>query len=102
MVLRASTTSMRSLAAFRAVRPPSMSARRWNSASSQPSPTNNFYKTFARPVVKCLLIAVLTYQMLYLGWVKLEAEEVKAERKAEISELEAQVHTLQQNAEKKR
>ncbi len=43
---------------------------------------SNFYKTFTRPVAKCLLLALFTYQLVYLGWVKLEAEEVKAGKRS--------------------
>ena len=42
-----------------------------------------FYKTFARPVAKVLLTAVLTYQILYWGWVKLDTEEVRGEKAGE-------------------
>ncbi|KAL1879078.1 hypothetical protein VTK73DRAFT_7404 [Phialemonium thermophilum] len=67
--------------------------RRWNSA--RPSPTSQFYKTFTRPVAKCLLLALFTYQVTYWAWLKLEQDEIKAEREAEIAKLEAQVQSLQ-------
>ncbi|SPQ21665.1 d6daae13-4e5d-4f9e-9059-6f3f5904714b [Thermothielavioides terrestris] len=54
-----------------------------------------FYKTFTRPVAKCALLAVLVYQLVYFGWSKLEADEIKQERQAEIVKLEAQVRALQ-------
>ncbi|KXX78455.1 Inner membrane assembly complex subunit 17 [Madurella mycetomatis] len=54
-----------------------------------------FYKTFTRPVAKCALLAVLTYQLVYFGWTKLVHEEIKADRQAEITKLEAQVRSLQ-------
>lgn len=38
-----------------------------------------FYKTFTRPVAKVLLIAVLTYQLAYFTWSKLEADELRGE-----------------------
>ena len=41
---------------------------------------SDFYKTFTRPVAKCLLMAMLTYQLAYFAWVKLETDEVKEER----------------------
>ncbi|KAK3378143.1 hypothetical protein B0H63DRAFT_451953 [Podospora didyma] len=55
--------------------------------STQPAPssksaTGNFYKTFTRPVAKCLLLAMLVYQIAYWGWVKLEQDEIKVERLA--------------------
>ncbi|KAF3770700.1 hypothetical protein M406DRAFT_247643, partial [Cryphonectria parasitica EP155] len=39
-----------------------------------------FYKTFTRPVAKVLLMAVFTYQLAYWGWVKLEQDEIRADR----------------------
>lgn len=39
-----------------------------------------FYKTFTRPVAKCLLLAMFTYQLAYYAWVKLETEEIREER----------------------
>ena len=39
-----------------------------------------FYKTFARPVAKVLLMATFTYQLVYWTWVKLEKDEIKKER----------------------
>ena len=36
-----------------------------------------FYKTFTRPVAKALLIAVLTYQLVYFGWTKLETDDIR-------------------------
>lgn len=61
-----------------------------------------FYKTFTRPVLKVLLTAVVTYQIAYLGWMKLEQDEMKAERTQEVAALEAKVAELQkQQGEKK-
>lgn len=39
-----------------------------------------FYKDFTRPVAKVLLMAMFTYQLAYWGWVKLEQDEIRAER----------------------
>ncbi|KAK3297519.1 uncharacterized protein B0H64DRAFT_440977 [Chaetomium fimeti] len=64
-------------------------------ASQPPSPTGAFYKTFTRPVAKCALLAVFVYQLVYFGWAKLETDEIKEERQAEIVKLEAQVRGLQ-------
>ncbi|KAL2167168.1 hypothetical protein VTG60DRAFT_1623 [Thermothelomyces hinnuleus] len=63
-------------------------------SSQTPSPTGAFYKTFTRPVAKCALLAVFVYQLVYFGWSKLEVEEIKEERQAEIARLEAQVRSL--------
>ncbi|SPO00721.1 uncharacterized protein DNG_03469 [Cephalotrichum gorgonifer] len=82
--------------------PPSPSKMRIESAmqsrlssTSPPSPHGSFYKSFGRPITKVLLIAMLTYQLIYLGWVKLEVDETKAIRNAEIRELEDKVKELQ-------
>ncbi|KAL2135577.1 hypothetical protein VTI74DRAFT_8056 [Chaetomium olivicolor] len=63
--------------------------------SQQVSPTGAFYKTFTRPVAKCALLAVFVYQIVYFGWTRLEVDEIKEERQAEITRLEVQVKSLQ-------
>lgn len=42
-----------------------------------------FYKTFARPIAKVLLMATFTYQLAYWAWVKLEKDEVRRNRTGE-------------------
>ncbi|KAK3374015.1 hypothetical protein B0T24DRAFT_679392 [Lasiosphaeria ovina] len=74
--------------------------RRYSTEQSSPpppsrSPSGNFYKTFTRPVAKCLLLAMFVYQLAYWGWVKLEQDEITGERK-EIALLEGQVRSLQE------
>ncbi|EGO60578.1 hypothetical protein NEUTE1DRAFT_119735 [Neurospora tetrasperma FGSC 2508] len=69
-------------------------------SSNPPSATGVFYKTFTRPVAKCLLTALFVYQVVYWGWSKLEVDEIKEERQAEITKLEAQVRALQVKKEK--
>lgn len=44
---------------------------------------SEFYKTFTRPVAKVLLMAVLTYQLVYWSWLKLETDEIRAETDGE-------------------
>lgn len=44
-----------------------------------------FYKDFTRPVAKVLLMAMFTYQLAYWGWVKLEQDEIRAEREGEFA-----------------
>ncbi|PMD59806.1 uncharacterized protein K444DRAFT_529477 [Hyaloscypha bicolor E] len=58
------------------------------------SPHVGFYRTFTRPVAKVLLMATFTYQLAYWGWVKLEKEEIKRSRSAEIEVLEKQLGDL--------
>ncbi|KAK3499879.1 uncharacterized protein B0T23DRAFT_370928 [Neurospora hispaniola] len=74
--------------------------RQYSSSSNPPSATGVFYKTFTRPVAKCLLTALFVYQVVYWGWSKLEVNEIKEERQAEITKLEAQVRALQVKKEK--
>ncbi|KAL3589350.1 hypothetical protein FPOAC2_11516 [Fusarium poae] len=52
---------------------------------------SQFYRTFTRPIAKTLLIAVFTYQLAYWTWVKLETDEVRAERDATIEKLETTI-----------
>ena len=40
-----------------------------------------FYKSFGWPVAKVFLGAVLTYQVTYLLWAKLEAEDSKEQKR---------------------
>ncbi|KAF2480791.1 hypothetical protein BDY17DRAFT_312617 [Neohortaea acidophila] len=76
--------------------------RRWNSTSESPAaPTkpsssahSNFYKTFGRPIAKNFLIALCTYQLLYLSWLKLESLEVKKSKEDEIRGVEEELRSL--------
>ncbi|CAH0024106.1 unnamed protein product [Clonostachys rhizophaga] len=55
-------------------------------STKAPNPTSQFYKTFTRPIAKVVLGAVLTYQLVYWAWVKLETDEIiadTAERKVD-------------------
>ncbi|KAF7551550.1 hypothetical protein G7046_g7700 [Stylonectria norvegica] len=60
-------------------------------ATKPPSVTAQFYKQFTRPIAKVGLLAVFTYQFLYWGWLRLETDEIRAERDATIAGLEAKV-----------
>jgi len=78
--------------------------RRFNSTQAgqkQVSPHVGFYKTFTRPVAKVLLMATFTYQLAYWAWVKLEKDEIKREKTAEIENLEKQLGDLTKRTEKK-
>jgi hypothetical protein len=66
-------------------------SRRTYANKTQPSPTSQFYRTFTRPIAKTLLIAVFTYQLAYWSWVKLETDEIRAERDATIETLETTI-----------
>ncbi|CAK7228749.1 hypothetical protein SCUCBS95973_006986 [Sporothrix curviconia] len=76
---------------------PAIIGRRWNSSSSEPSAYSSFFKTFGRPITKVCLMAVFTYQLVFFGWTKLEQDEIRSERQAEISSLEAKVKDLQES-----
>ncbi|KAF4625192.1 hypothetical protein G7Y89_g12973 [Cudoniella acicularis] len=70
---------------------------RFNSTTEgrkQSSKHIDFYRTFTRPIVKVLLLATFTYQLAYWGWVRLEKDEIKAERNGEIRELERELEVL--------
>ncbi|KAK9439519.1 hypothetical protein VB005_07675 [Metarhizium brunneum] len=67
---------------------------RWYATAKEPGPTSQFYKTFTRPIAKVLVVAVFSYQLIYWGWVKLEADEHRQKTDAEIADLEAKVGTL--------
>lgn len=45
----------------------------------------NNYKTFAVPFSKVFLGAVLTYQIIYWTWLKLETDESKFEKNGTVS-----------------
>ncbi|KAI9792109.1 MAG: hypothetical protein M1816_003091 [Peltula sp. TS41687] len=84
-------TSRRSTPSHLRKAAPSKSARRNYSTSTstrsssdqtkQVSPHVGFYKDFGRPIAKVFFGATFTYQVLYYVWVKLETEEIKAEKK---------------------
>ncbi|KAM5342697.1 hypothetical protein ACJ41O_013663 [Fusarium nematophilum] len=70
----------------------SMASRRtFASKTTPPSVTSQFYRSFTRPIAKTLLLAVFSYQLAYWTWVKLETDEVRAERDATIAKLEETV-----------
>ncbi|KAJ5675833.1 hypothetical protein N7462_008730 [Penicillium macrosclerotiorum] len=52
------------------------------------------YNFFARPFGKVFLGAVLTYQIIYWTWLKLEMDESKLEKNEEITSLEKQAREL--------
>ncbi|KAJ5180421.1 hypothetical protein N7492_003631 [Penicillium capsulatum] len=54
----------------------------------------NAYKAFAGPFAKVFLGAVLTYQIIYWIWVKLETDEVKLEKNEEMGILEQKARAL--------
>ncbi|CAI6100446.1 hypothetical protein V2G26_008206 [Clonostachys chloroleuca] len=60
-------------------------------STKAPNPTSQFYKTFTRPIAKVVLGAVLTYQLVYWAWVKLETDEIIADTAETIKDLERKV-----------
>ncbi|PKS10723.1 hypothetical protein jhhlp_002480 [Lomentospora prolificans] len=103
MLTRQIVQSARPYGLFAALRMPRATPRlasrqpqRFSSTSTKPpSIHGNFYKTFGRPIAKVVLLSILTYQIIYLVWIKLEADETKTLRNAEIKELETKVKELQ-------
>ena len=79
--------------------------RRYNSIYQPPNPPNKnapnphreFYKTFGRPIAKNFLIAVITYQVLYWSWLKLESIEFKKDTDEEMRSLEGELRGLASN-----
>ncbi|KAF2222104.1 hypothetical protein BDZ85DRAFT_137209 [Elsinoe ampelina] len=58
------------------------------------NPHRNFWNSFGRPIAKVFLGAMVTYQLVYFTWLKLEAVEEKFDKDAEVKRLEAQLHGL--------
>ncbi|KAJ5082026.1 hypothetical protein N7532_011069 [Penicillium argentinense] len=52
------------------------------------------YKTFMGPFGKVFLGAVLTYQIIYWSWLKLEMDESKLEKNEEMTGLEKKARDL--------
>ncbi|KAF7713901.1 Uncharacterized protein PECH_006757 [Penicillium ucsense] len=52
------------------------------------------YKTFAKPFSKVFLGAVLTYQLIYWTWLKLETDESMLEKNEEMTALEQKAREL--------
>ncbi|KAA8893469.1 hypothetical protein FN846DRAFT_978745 [Sphaerosporella brunnea] len=64
------------------------------SPPKQASPHIAIYKEFGRPFAKVFLMAVFTYQTLYWGWLKMEKDDEKRTKNAEIAKLEDEVAKL--------
>ncbi|KAH8726352.1 hypothetical protein GQ44DRAFT_726320 [Phaeosphaeriaceae sp. PMI808] len=62
-----------------------------NSTPKEPSRVGAYYKSFSYPVLKTFLIALLTYQIAYYVWLKLETIEEKYDKSTEISDLQKQL-----------
>lgn len=76
---------------------------RFNSTEAGPKPVSphiGFYQTFGRPIFKVLLMATFTYQLAYWGWVRLEKDEIKREKTAELQGLEKQLAELTKDKKK--
>jgi len=59
-----------------------------------PNPHGTFYKTFGLPLARTFLIAVATYQVMYISWSKLESMEVTREKEAEMRGLRGELEGL--------
>ncbi|KAI5811512.1 hypothetical protein DFH27DRAFT_533872 [Peziza echinospora] len=60
----------------------------------QEHPHASFYHLFGRPISKVLLMSVISYQAFYWLWLKLDAIEQQDIKKAELSELEAELERI--------
>ncbi|OJD31143.1 pantetheine-phosphate adenylyltransferase family protein [Diplodia corticola] len=97
------TSALAAAAASRTPWPLGLRAGRRSSSYQPPTPPKQeksstyanaqraFYRDFGAPVAKVFLGALVTYQVLYWGWLKLETLETKEEKTAEMASLEAQV-----------
>ena len=71
-----------------------------NSTYQPPEPPQSsnrhrtFYRTFGRPLGKNFLIAVVTFQVIYWSWLKLESLDTKEEKNEEIQSLESELKSL--------
>lgn len=50
-----------------------------------------YYKSFSYPILKAFLIALLTYQLTYYAWLKLETIEEKDTKSTEIRDLQEEL-----------
>ncbi|KAJ5936397.1 hypothetical protein N7454_005032 [Penicillium verhagenii] len=99
MLLRQSTRLSTSLAA--PIRNASAS-RTWSSTASKLNSEKksayreglSAYGAFARPFGKVFLGAVLTYQIIYWSWMKLETDDVKLQKNEQLSGLEIKAREL--------
>ncbi|GBF60294.1 hypothetical protein TMEN_2715 [Trichophyton mentagrophytes] len=66
-----------------------------SSSTSQAAPLT--LSSFKKPFFKVFLGAVLTYQILYYGWLRLEVEETQAEKLKILSDLQNKVKELTPN-----
>ncbi len=60
-------------------------------SESEPSRHITFYKEFGRPIGTTLLLASVTYMSLHWLWWRLELDDTKDTKSAEIRELESKV-----------
>ncbi|KKZ63984.1 hypothetical protein EMCG_01738 [[Emmonsia] crescens] len=54
------------------------------STTSAPSPHTSIYKSFGRAFAKVFLGGVLTYQIIYWAWVRLEVDEERVVRNSKL------------------
>ncbi|KAJ5658118.1 uncharacterized protein N7484_001767 [Penicillium longicatenatum] len=77
------------------------SIRSWSSTASKLSEKKSAYReglsaygAFARPFGKVFLGAVLTYQIIYWSWMKLETDDIKLQKNEQLSGLEKKAREL--------
>ncbi|KAJ5752399.1 hypothetical protein N7520_009316 [Penicillium odoratum] len=77
------------------------SSRTWSSTATRFSEKKSAYRegisaygAFARPFGKVFLGAVLTYQIIYWTWMKLETDDIKLQKNEQLSGLEKKAREL--------
>lgn len=65
-----------------------------NTTGQPKTKVGEFYKQFGSPILKCLLGALFTYQVVYWSWMKLETVEEKHNTEAEIADLKEELKAL--------
>ncbi|PGG98565.1 hypothetical protein AJ79_08818 [Helicocarpus griseus UAMH5409] len=73
--------------------PPALNSNAQQSAKD-PSAHTSIYKSFGRAFAKVFLGGVLTYQIIYWAWLRLEVDEERVRRDKEIAELEKKAKAL--------
>ncbi|KAK2741028.1 hypothetical protein FQN57_005764 [Myotisia sp. PD_48] len=80
-------------------RTPPSSLRHFASSPPPPPPTNTSLQSsplqpFKQPFYKVFLGAVLSYQLIYYAWLRLEVEEIQADNEKTLTQLQDEVRRL--------
>ncbi|KAG5304889.1 hypothetical protein I7I50_05124 [Histoplasma capsulatum G186AR] len=72
-----------------------------STTTNAPSAHTSIYKNFGRAFAKVFLGGVLTYQIIYWAWMRLEVDEEKVMKNKEIAGLESKARELSATLKKK-